>query len=319
MMTNESDRYGRAFEFACLCVLNSEISKRCKTHVIKDNCYFQRQEAWNSFSDKEWYSFRTGIKAAIPTLFDMEPMIFEDNESIIELSFLNDNVGESGDVRDIILKRPDMRWEIGFSIKHNHFAVKHSRLSSKIDFCNKWFGSKCSDEYRFRIEPIFDYLQNEKKKGSKWGELPDKNGDVYVPLLKAFIDEVEGQYKSIGSEVPRKMVEYLLGEFDFYKLISIEAKRITEIKSFNLHGTLNKSSKTNKPKIMVPVALLPDEIINMRIKPDSNTTVELTLNNGWAFSFRIHNASTKVEPSLKFDIQFIGVPPTILSFNCIWI
>ena len=35
-------------------------------------------------------------------------------------------------------------------------------------------------------------------------------------------------------------------------------------------------------------------------------------------SFRIHNASTKVEPSLKFDIQFIKMPTSILNIECQW-
>lgn len=38
----------------------------------------------------------------------------------------------------------------------------------------------------------------------------------------------------------------------------------------------------------------------------------------WQFSFRIHNASTKVETSLKFDIQIIGMPTTIVSIDCRW-
>lgn len=318
IVSNESDRHGRAFEFACISVLNEEISKKCRTRVIIDSCYFQRQEAWSSFSDQERNAFVFAAKAAVPVLFDMEPMILEDCEDGIQLFFLKDSEGESGDVRDIVLKRPDVKWEIGFSIKHNHFAVKHSRLSPKIDFCDKWFGIYCSDDYWSTIKPIFDYLQNEKKKGSCWSDLPDKSGDVYLPLLKAFMDEIERQYELNGPVVPKKMVEYLLGEFDFYKLISIETKRITEVKTFNLHGTLNRPSSTCRPKIIVPAASLPDEIIRLRMKPGSDTTAELILNNGWSFSFRIHNASTKVEPSLKFDIQFIGVPPTILSFNCVW-
>lgn len=39
------------------------------------------------------------------------------------------------------------------------------------------------------------------------------------------------------------------------------------------------------------------------------------LDNGWQFSFRIHNASTKVETSLKFDIQIIGMPASIITIN----
>ena len=54
-------------------------------------------------------------------------------------------------------------------------------------------------------------------------------------------------------------------------------------------------------------------------KPDSTNTLELYLDNGWQFSFRIHNASTKVEPSLKFDIQIIGMPTTIITVNSFWV
>lgn len=317
-MSNESDRHGRAFEYACLTVLNDSISGKRKTRVITDDNYYQRQTAWRSFSISEQNSFILGAKAAVPQLFDMEPMILDDTGDILEMFFLSDTNGISGDVRDIVLTRSDVRWEIGFSIKHNHFAVKHSRLSSKLDFCNSWFGVKCTPQYWADIKPIFDYLQVKKNENQDWKNLPDKANRIYVPLLNAFMQEVQRQYRANGSKVPSKMVEYLLGEFDFYKLISIDAKRITEVKTFNLHGTLNKPSRVAKPKVAVPVASLPNEIISIRMKPKSDNTVEMTLNNGWSFSFRIHNAATKVEPSLKFDIQFVGVPPTILSFNCIW-
>ena len=46
----------------------------------------------------------------------------------------------------------------------------------------------------------------------------------------------------------------------------------------------------------------------LEFKPGSTNTVEMFLDNGWQLSFRIHSASTKVEPSLKFDVQFIGMP-----------
>lgn len=68
--------------------------------------------------------------------------------------------------------------------------------------------------------------------------------------------------------------------------------------------------------LFIPTADLPTEIISLRFKPGSKSTAELYLNNGWALSFRIHNASTIVEPSLKFDIQFLGVPANIITINC---
>ena len=59
-------------------------------------------------------------------------------------------------------------------------------------------------------------------------------------------------------------------------------------------------------------------IVSLEYKPDSKNTLELYLDGGWQFSFRIYNASTKVESSLKFDIQIIGMPTTIISIDCRW-
>ena len=43
------------------------------------------------------------------------------------------------------------------------------------------------------------------------------------------------------------------------------------------------------------------------------------MNNGWQLSFRIHNAKTDVEPSLKFDIQFIGMPCSFVILEFKWL
>jgi hypothetical protein len=85
-----------------------------------------------------------------------------------------------------------------------------------------------------------------------------------------------------------------------------------------LRGTLNQSGKTTKPLQIIPVAHLPTRIVDICFKPNSNNTVELYLDGGWQFSFRIHNASTKVETSLKFDVQIIGVPLNIFYIECKW-
>ncbi|WP_202975530.1 HaeIII family restriction endonuclease [[Ruminococcus] torques] len=44
----------------------------------------------------------------------------------------------------------------------------------------------------------------------------------------------------------------------------------------------------------------------------------MILDNGWQLSFRIHSASTKVEPSLKFDVQFISMPVSVCTIKCVW-
>ena len=87
--------------------------------------------------------------------------------------------------------------------------------------------------------------------------------------------------------------------------------------------TANRKNKSGKPVSVVvgvelPISTLPTRIVSLEYKPDSKNTLELYLDGGWQFSFRIHNASTKVESSLKFDIQIIGMPTTIISIDCRW-
>lgn len=316
-MSNQSNDKGRAYEYICLQTLYREINSIRAAQIVENSSFHAAHRAWEAIDISTRGTLIISAKAAVATLFDMEPMILEDDGDILEIFIQPDTRGEVGDVRDIIILRRDIRWEIGLSIKHNHFAVKHSRLGSQLDFGERWFGIPCSNQYWEEIAPIFEYLAEEKKNGRKWSELDAKEVDVYIPLLNAFVAEV-GRSDTMYSDVPQKMVEYLLGAFDFYKLISIDNKKVTQIQTYNLRGTLNKSSKHNKPQITVPVSALPTRIVSLAFKPGSNNTVELYMDGGWQFSFRIHNASTYVEPSLKFDIQIVGMPATIISINCTW-
>jgi len=316
-MSNQSNDKGRAYEYICLQTLFNEINDVRHAQIIENSSFYAAHRAWEAIDADSHNSLTISAKAAVATLFDMEPMILEDDGDGLDLYIQPDTKGELGDVRDIIISRRDVCWEIGLSIKHNHFAVKHSRLGRQLDFGDRWFGIPCSDQYWNDIAPIFNYLVNEKKSGKKWSELPNKENDVYVPLLNAFVAEVS-RANTEHCDVPQKMVEYLLGEFDFYKVISIDNKKVTQIQTYNLRGTLNKASNKNKPKILVPVSALPTRIVSLDFKPESNNTVELYMDRGWQFSFRIHNASTLVESSLKFDIQIIGMPATIISINCSW-
>lgn len=70
--------------------------------------------------------------------------------------------------------------------------------------------------------------------------------------------------------------------------------------------------------IIVPVVALPTELVALQWKKGSTNTVEMYLNNGWQLDFRIHNASSQVQPSLKFDVQLIGMPANVLTIECKW-
>lgn len=316
-MSNKSNDQGRAYEFACLNALNDEIKKLRPVKIETTDGYDAAKRAWNAIDNSLQVVMEESALAAVETLFELEPLIVEDGDDELVLKIQQDSRGEEGDVRDILIVRRNIEWEIGLSLKHNHFAVKHSRLSRSLDFGDKWFGVPCSKKYWEDIKPIFDYLVEEKFKGTNWSELPAKEVDVYIPLLTAFMNEVRRSNENDDS-IPSRMVEYLLGEFDFYKVVGIDNKRITQIQTFNLHGTLNQSSKKEMPKMRIPIASLPSRIVSLEFKTDSTNTIELYMDGGWQFSFRIHNASIKVEPSLKFDVQILGIPTAIMTIECKW-
>lgn len=317
-MSSKSNDQGRAYEYICLHTLNNAIGRIRNSEIEKNSYYEAAEHAWNTLSGAEKALYTLSAKSTIDTIFALEPNIIEKENDVLKLYIQSDEHGEVADVRDIIIQRKDIVWEIGLSIKHNHMAVKHSRLGKVLDFGEKWYGIKCSDDYWNEVKPIFDFLDVEKSKGTYFRDLNSKEDDVYVPLLNAFMREVKKQVEN-DSSIPRKLVEYLLSKYDFYKVISIDSQRITTIQSFNMYGTLNLPSKTQAPTLEVPVIDLPTSLLYIGFKPKSKTTVIMSFDNGWQFSFRIHNAKDIVESSLKFDIQIAGIPADVdVKFNCKW-
>ena len=199
-------------------------------------------------------------------------------------------------MRDVIVYNTALSQEIGISAKNRHWAVKHSRLSEQIDFGSDWFGVRCSSNYFHTIVPIFRELHSRKRRNEKWRDIPNKKQLYYMPVLQAFHTEMSELFEHSPDQVARGLVRYLLGRYDFYKVIKENGN--VSIMSFNIGGTLKWGSR-------IP---LPTRIIEISMKPRSETTLIMTFDQGWQISFRIHNASTKVEPSLKFDINIIGLP-----------
>ncbi len=316
-MSSKSNDYGRAFEYITIMCLNEAINQVRPTTLQYNSSFYAVKEAWERTDFSTQKSMEHSARAICRAIFDVEPMIAEDDGDKLVIKIQPDQKGEAGDVRDIVLIRQNACWEIGLSLKHNNFAVKHSRLAKNLDFGKKWFGIPCSQEYWEEIAPIFKKLEEMKNSRLNWKSIPNKENDIYLPLLQAFCKEVKRCYR-LAPDLPKRLVSYLLGEFDFYKMVSEDSKEQVHICVYNLKGTLNRSSGKAKPKRILGKSKLPERIIELEIKPNSNTTVDLTLDEGWAFSFRIHNASSKVETSLKFDIKTVGIPTTVANIMYSW-
>ncbi len=313
-MSDKSNNQGRAYEYAWCLALEQKLSVFKKVIVDKQNGFNACYRAYESLEKSLQDRYLESAKQGVLLLLDCEPLLSEvigswQNE--ITLSLQKDKLGEIGDIRDILIYFD--RFCIGLSIKHNHDALKHSRLSKDLDFGEKWLGVGVSQNYKDTIKPLFERLENAKKEGMLWRDFPNKEQEIYAPLLQAFKKEVLRIDENKKNKVPQKMVEYLLGKYDFYKAILLEREQKTKLEAYHFNNTLNRSVK-NKPKRIIPLSKLPTRMIYFDFKPKSFNTLELVLNEGWSFSLRIHNASSRVEPSLKFDIKLLSKPESVAVF-----
>ncbi len=313
-MSDKSNNQGRAYEYAWCLALEQKLSVFKKVIVDKQNGFNACYRAYENLEKSLQERYLESAKQGVLLLLDCEPLLSEvigSSQNEITLSLQKDKLGEIGDIRDILIYFD--RFCIGLSIKHNHDAVKHSRLSKDLDFGEKWLGVRVSQNYKDTIKPLFERLENAKKEGMLWRDFPNKEQEIYAPLLQAFKKEVLKIDENKKNKVPQKMVEYLLGKYDFYKAILLEREQKTKLEAYHFNNTLNRSMK-NKPKKIIPLSKLPTRMIYFDFKPKSFNTLELVLNEGWSFSLRIHNASSRVEPSLKFDIKLLSKPESVAVF-----
>lgn len=307
---------GKAFEFALLNEFLERLSIITIVSVVENEPYKTAKKCLLSFDEKEQGQYRLVASFAVNFLLDIEPRLSNgiNGSDILQLEIVSDKRGQSGDVRDVLAIRSLQKWEIGISAKNNHRAVKHPRLSNKIDFGKEWLGVPCSIDYFNEINPIFDNLarlRTASKATQKWDTLGDYHTSVYVPILDSFKKELLRLDEENPGSVAEQLLEYLIGRQDFYKVIKGNKK--VDIQAYNLHGTLNLPFENIKPKYKIQKLKLPNRLIEIVYQDNSQTTLLVTLNEGWQISFRIHNASSRIEPSLKFDINLVSAPHSLFS------
>jgi hypothetical protein len=315
-MVNNSTQMltGKAFEYSILKEFKEKLNKITNVEVVQNNALKIAKDCFNEFEKQEQGQYLLTASFAVNFLMDIEPRLSNDlgKKDILQLEILNDYQSQLGDVRDVLVIRVLQKWEIGISVKNNHKAVKRSRLSNDIDFGEKWLGVKCSQSYFDEIDLIFTPLKEIKIKSQsiqKWSTLESKEDKVYVPILNAFKKELKRIYQANPKEIASRLIEYLVGNKDFYKVI--KSNNEVEIQAYNLYGTLNIPFQDIEPKFKTPQINLPDKIIGIAFKGNSKTTLIVEFNNDWKLSFRIHNASLRIEPSLKFDINLLKTPNSL--------
>lgn len=318
-MALTTTEYGKAYEYACLVALEEYLSARAESPVtvVNSDAYRTAQGAFNK-AEREGISLNLlrAARAAVRVILRLEPQL-EYGSGALSLVIQTDAQGIAGDVRDVVCVRGANGWQIGLSCKHNHHAVKHSRLSATIDFGAEWFGIPCSRQYFNTVVPIFTELRNMRATAIAnessvplWNDIPDKAERYYVPILNAFLTEMR-QLADNHPEIPSKLIEYMLGRYDFYKVITDDRHETTRVEAINIAGTLNRAANGHRSIVDVSKLRLPSRFYHMGFVPGSDNKIEVVCDEGWNLTMRIHNASSRIEPSLKFDVQLVSLPSTV--------
>lgn len=281
-------------------------------------------------------TYDRAAKAAARYLYMAEPILNYPKGLYSALRIMPDTAGVKGDVRDIEFtiysdkNKSKKEHEIGISCKNNHEAVKHPRITEDLDFAKDWTNGEfnCSNRFIEEMKKIQKKIDNYSATYDKWSEVSDKMDTIYYPIIKLFVKEIKRlgianktaskQKKEAVKNFTQRFFEYMFGTQDFYKFIKDDHGEATKVYPYNMHGSLMKPYKGNKNKQAVSSITMPEEIVEVRIKPDSKTTLEIYFDQ-WIISMRLHNADTKIKrTSLKFDVQIKAQPRKIMAAVLPW-
>lgn len=130
---------GKAFEYACVLSVCHELSLTQKVEIEDSQQIRTAASLYESMNSEMRMALDCAAMAGIRVIRRLEPQLWElDGNEPLFVSVQSDSAGIAGDVRDVLCVRKQNGWQIGFSCKHNHHAVKHSRLSDKIDSRKYW-------------------------------------------------------------------------------------------------------------------------------------------------------------------------------------
>lgn len=313
---------GKAFEYACLLSLHNQATATGKAVVIEANKPFKTAEkAFLSVDEKSKDEMTAAADTAVKLLVPLEPKLMGGAGTLL-LSIAADSaaVGVDGDVRDVLCVRSENEneWTIGISCKHNHEGLRHPRITEGKDFGSDWIGVHCSREFMDEITPITDSLIENGENGTLWSQIDEKWDRYYVPILSAYLKEIERMCKA-DSTVPEKLLCYFFGSRDFYKVIMKSSSRTTTIEGFNMHGTLNDACGKTRAMTKVPVIKMPTRLLDATFKQGTKTTIILTFDGGWSISMRLHNKDKIAKPtSLAWEVNLEGLPPSTYMNTHSW-
>lgn len=164
--------FGRAFEWAVGC----SIQKQTGATIIASSFSKLAESSYEKMNEKTKASFIKAADIALAHILEKENILVTSSTDK-KIEFRHDSAGKDCDVRDVLLYVGDKI--LGISCKHNHQALKHSRLSGKCDFIKVWGidTNGCSTEYWNKVKPLFAKLTKLRKDSNRtmlWNDITDK-------------------------------------------------------------------------------------------------------------------------------------------------
>ncbi len=322
-MAKSNNIKGKAFEYAVLSCLKESLDEGgANATVDVSNAFKKARDSFEGMSETAKADYISAAACGIEMIKLLEPCLNAQNETF-KLQIQADARGQEGDVRDVVCIRGDAAWEIGFSCKHNHEALKHPRVTNDMDFGSDWVGVPCSSEFKRAVSAALAPVEEWAENGDSWCQHDDVHELVYLPIIQAFVSEIQ-RLCDLDPSIPGKLLGYFFGIEDFYKIIANDRRSkgmpgATKVMAFNLGGTLGTACGSVKSIRPVRRLKMPSKLFDIRIKDGTKTTLVMTFDENWVISMRLHNADKKVKRTgLKWDVQLKGMPSDMYQQEQPW-
>lgn len=282
MTPRECDENGKVFEL----LVGQALLTAFNRHDIPYVCDIEFSSLDDVSSDV-MSKMKNSSAAAVEFLFD--EYISELNANSVRLEQLSDHSGRDGNVIDLIIST-DNDQRLGISLKHNHDALCHPRISRvptwfRANEEQHAFYKKSHDEIWVRF---FEKAEAIDSRATTFEGLKQKDNRLIDDYLYAeFYNLIAGFLKSnvSNSSTSQALFRSLVGRYDFVKVI--DRGDTVDIQDWR---NLSEASM-----VEITISAEPRRII-------------MAFNNGFIISGRLHTAKKEIEKSLKFDIQAVEKP-----------
>ncbi|MDV3002658.1 MAG: hypothetical protein N5P05_004313 (plasmid) [Chroococcopsis gigantea SAG 12.99] len=219
----------------------------------------------------------------------LEPQFLISRQASLIIDRLPDQ--NQTDVTDIRIGLPGET--INLSIKHNNVALRHQRPGTTPIHCGYAKSSTEMEQFKQQYKAIAENFTLQTGQAQLFAELPHI---LIEELLYAPVCHLVAEFINIHSpDCAPALFQYLVGSKDYYKIIIDTNARKLTIQHFNY--------------------LAAPSSVNALVRKQY---VDLTFDNGWEITMRLHTASSRLtgSPSLKFDTKALNnyLASTIVSY-----